>query len=76
MYSIRLLVEMNNMGKIGGLSMDKNEVIKMLQNAKDLYENKQIEIALKKDNINKESYIKGVVEGLSIAIATIEQQEG
>ncbi|MEK4029148.1 MULTISPECIES: hypothetical protein [Bacillaceae] len=56
--------------------MDKNEVIKMLQNAKDLYENKQIEIALKKDNINKESYIKGVVEGLSIAIATIEQQEG
>lgn len=67
---------MNNMGKIGGLSMDKNEVIKMLQNAKDLYENKQIEIALKKDNINKESYIKGVVEGLSIAIATIEQQEG
>jgi len=55
--------------------MDKKELINMLQNEKALYENKQIEIALKKDNERKESYLKGVVEGLSIAIATIEQQQ-
>ncbi|WP_156187032.1 MULTISPECIES: hypothetical protein [Bacillaceae] len=54
--------------------MDKKALLEMLQHEKDLYENKQIENALKKDNEKKESYLRGVVEGLSIAIAMVKQQ--
>lgn len=72
--SILLLRKTKEPGKIGGVSMDKKALLEMLQHEKDLYENKQIENALKKDNEKKESYLRGVVEGLSIAIAMVKQQ--
>lgn len=48
-----------------------DQLIKLLEDEKKLYENKQIKLAIEKGNKEKEAYVKGISEGLSIAAAII-----
>ncbi|RYI26983.1 hypothetical protein EVU96_19420 [Bacillus infantis] len=48
-----------------------DQFIKLLENEKKLYEDKQIKLAIEKESKEKEAYVKGISEGLSIAAAII-----
>jgi hypothetical protein len=48
-----------------------DQFIKLLEDEKKLYEDKQIKLAIEKESKEKEAYVKGISEGLSIAAAII-----
>jgi hypothetical protein len=48
-----------------------DQLIKLLEDEKRLYEDKQIKLAIEKESKEKEAYVKGISEGLSIAAAII-----
>lgn len=48
-----------------------DQIIKLLEDEKKLYEDKQIKLAIEKGSKEKEAYVKGISEGLSIAAAII-----
>ncbi|MGD6900166.1 hypothetical protein [Bacillus infantis] len=48
-----------------------DQLIKLLEDERKLYEDKQIKLAIEKGSEEKEAYVKGISEGLSIAAAII-----
>ncbi|MGD6876360.1 hypothetical protein [Bacillus infantis] len=48
-----------------------DQLIKLLEDERKLYEDKQIKLAIEKGSEEKEAYVKGISEGLSIAAAAI-----
>jgi hypothetical protein len=49
------------------------QIIKLLEDEKKLYEDKQIKLAIERGSKEKEAYVKGISEGLSIAAAIISE---